>query len=55
MTGDGMGGELIAPLWSRKKVCVMNGIDKLMFENNTYQGRLYTRENGKIHSFDHKL
>lgn len=55
VTGDGMGGELIAPLWSRKKVCVMNGIDKLMFENNTYQGRLYTRENGEIHSFDHKL
>ncbi len=55
VTGDGMGDELIAPLWSRKKVCVMNGIDKLMFENNTYQGRLYTPENGEIHSFDHKL
>lgn len=43
ITGDGMPDELIAPLWSRKKFVVMNTIDKLMAERNTYQGRLYLK------------
>ena len=43
ITGDGMPEELIAPLWSRKKFVVMNTIDKLMVERNTFQGRLYTK------------
>lgn len=30
--------DLIAPLWTRKKLVVMNEIDKLMRKNNFYQG-----------------
>jgi len=45
LTGDGMADSLIAPLWSRKKLCVMNTIDKLMYERNTWQGRLFDINN----------
>ena len=38
VTGDGMSEELLAPEWSRKKVSVINDIDKLLYERNTYQG-----------------
>ena len=38
VTGDGMGEELLAPDWSRKKVSVINDIDKLLFERGSYQG-----------------
>ena len=38
LTGDGALNDLIAPLWTIKKVCVLNDIDKLMKKNNTYQG-----------------
>ena len=38
VTGDGMAEELIAPDWSRKKVSVINDIDKLLYERGTYQG-----------------
>ena len=38
LTGDGALDDLIAPLWTIKKVCVLNDIDKLMKKNNTYQG-----------------
>ena len=41
LTGDGMGEDLLAPEWSRKKVSVINDIDKKLFEENTYQGRLF--------------
>ena len=41
LTGDGMAEDLLAPLWSRRKVSVINDIDKLMYERNTWQGRLY--------------
>ncbi len=40
VTGDGLGDSLAAPLWSKKKLVVMNTIDKKMFERNTFQGRL---------------
>ena len=40
LTGDGMAEDLLAPEWSRKKVAVINDIDKLFFEKSTYQGRL---------------
>ena len=40
VTGDGLGESLIAPEWSRKKLVVMNTIDRLMYERNTWQGRL---------------
>ncbi len=38
LTGDGMGEELVAPEWSKKKVSVINDIDKLLFERGSYQG-----------------
>ena len=38
VTGDGMADDLLAPMWSKKKVAVINDIDKLLFEKNTYQG-----------------
>ena len=38
LTGDGIASELIAPLWTIKKVCVLNEIDKYMARNNIYQG-----------------
>ncbi len=41
LTGDGKIDDLIAPLWSIKKVTILNDIDKQMKENNYYQGDLY--------------
>lgn len=38
VTGDGKRSELIAPLWSLKKFCVMNDIDKELYRRGTYQG-----------------
>jgi radical SAM protein (TIGR01212 family) len=42
VTGDGMADDLLAPEWSRKKVSVINDIDKLLFERNSYQGRYFS-------------
>ncbi len=39
LTGDGMAESLIAPEWSRKKLVVMNTIDKLMYQRGTWQGK----------------
>ncbi|WP_315523901.1 TIGR01212 family radical SAM protein [Fusobacterium massiliense] len=41
MTGDGNRDTLIAPLWSLKKVDVLNSIQKLLKERNSYQGKMY--------------
>ena len=38
LTGDGMADELLAPDWSRKKVSVINEVDKLLYRRNSYQG-----------------
>lgn len=38
ITGDGVKEDLIAPLWSLKKFCVMNEIDKEMQRRNSVQG-----------------
>lgn len=38
LTGDGIGSELLAPLWSQKKVTVINDIDKELYRRNSYQG-----------------
>jgi radical SAM protein (TIGR01212 family) len=38
VTGDGARDELIAPLWSLKKFCVMNEIDKELGRRDSYQG-----------------
>jgi radical SAM protein (TIGR01212 family) len=39
LTGDGMGEDLLAPDWSRKKVAVLDAIDRVLFERNTWQGK----------------
>jgi len=39
LTGDGMADDLLSPDWSRKKVSVINDIDKLMYAENTWQGK----------------
>ncbi len=39
VTGDGMDSELLAPLWSRKKVTVINDIDKELYRRNSWQGK----------------
>ena len=41
LTGDGDKNTLIAPLWSRDKKSVLNGIDKELRRRNTTQGSLY--------------
>ena len=38
LTGDGLADDLLAPLWSKKKVSVINDIDKRLFSLETYQG-----------------
>ncbi len=43
LTGDPDPRMLIEPRWSVDKVSVLNGIDKLMFARNTYQGKLFRR------------
>ena len=40
ITGDGKSEDLLAPEWSKKKFVVINTIDKMMFSQNTWQGRL---------------
>ena len=42
ITGDGAAADLLAPLWSLKKVNVINTIDKLMYAENLWQGKNYT-------------
>ncbi|MBQ7647021.1 MAG: TIGR01212 family radical SAM protein [Clostridia bacterium] len=44
LTGDGDKKLLMAPAYSKDKKSVLNGIDKFMYENNMYQGRLYKDE-----------
>ncbi|MGN1134213.1 MAG: TIGR01212 family radical SAM protein [Oscillospiraceae bacterium] len=39
VTGDGAKDDLIAPLWSLKKFCVMNEIDKELVRRNSWQGK----------------
>ncbi|MBR4873405.1 MAG: TIGR01212 family radical SAM protein [Clostridia bacterium] len=41
LTGDGMGEDLMAPDWSRKKVSVINDIDKRMYELDLWQGKYF--------------
>lgn len=38
ITGDGMGEALLAPEWSRRKVSVINDVDKLLYQRGSYQG-----------------
>ncbi len=41
LTGDGMADDLLAPDWSRRKVSVINDIDKRLFACDLYQGIAY--------------
>lgn len=41
LTGDGMGEDLLAPDWSRKKVSVINDIDKRLYELDLWQGKYF--------------
>lgn len=43
LTGDGMGEDLLAPEWSRKKVSVINDIDKMLYARDSYQGKHYAK------------
>ena len=43
LTGDGIGNRLLAPMWSAKKVAVINDIDKEMYRRGTYQGIYETK------------
>ena len=38
LTGDGMAEALLAPEWSRRKISVINDIDKAMYVRNSVQG-----------------
>lgn len=44
VTGDGARRDLIAPLWSLKKFCVMNDIDKELYRRDSWQGKAYTEQ-----------
>lgn len=39
LTGDGAPDDLIGPLWSRKKLVVLNEIDKEMVRRDSFQGK----------------
>lgn len=41
LTGDGKADRLVAPLWSVKKFCVLNGIDKEFRRRDSYQGKYF--------------
>lgn len=43
LTGDGMADDLLAPVWTIRKIVVTNEIDKLMVKRNTWQGK-YQKE-----------
>ena len=43
LTGDGKIDDLIAPMWSIKKVTILNDIDKQMKERDICQGDLYKK------------
>jgi radical SAM protein (TIGR01212 family) len=41
ITGDGTKETLIEPLWSLNKRSILNGVDKLLKQRETFQGKLY--------------
>ena len=41
LTGDGVGEDLLAPDWSRKKTTVINDIDKYLYTHDMWQGKLF--------------
>ena len=49
ITGDGAPSELIGPEWSRKKLVVMNEIDKELLRRNSWQGKYYKKREESFH------
>ena len=41
LTGDGEAQTLIAPQWIRKKLCVLNDVDKEFIKRDSWQGKFY--------------
>lgn len=41
--GDAPNDVLLAPDWCRRKTVVSNLIDRMLYENDTYEGRLYNK------------
>ncbi len=41
LTGDGAAAQLLAPDWSRRKREVLNDIDRLLYQRDSYQGKRY--------------
>lgn len=52
ITGDGDKRYLIAPKWSCNKIAVLGGIDKLMAEKDSWQGKKYS---GIAYSCENRL
>ncbi len=44
LTGDGAPDSLLAPEWSRRKVSVINDIDKELYRRSSYQGIYYNKK-----------
>lgn len=44
LTGDAPSDIFVGPIWSKKKVIVLNNIDKELKKRDTYQGRKYKEE-----------
>ena len=44
LTGDGIGSDLLAPEWSRKKVTVINDIDKELYRRSSFQGSKFKKK-----------
>ncbi len=44
VTGDASEDELVAPLWSKNKRAILNGIDKTFAKLDTWQGKLYNMD-----------
>ncbi len=42
LTGDGVPEQLIGPVWSLKKLCVLNEIDKEFVRRDSWQGKCFT-------------
>lgn len=43
LTGDGPKDLLIAPLWTKNKLAVLNGIDQILIQRDSWQGKLYAK------------
>ena len=48
VTGDGAAEDLLAPMWSRRKREVLNGIDMALAALDTWQGRKYSPPTSRL-------